>query len=312
MTYLQFLQGYKYKKYYRLYNLIGGDARLRGDALKVLFRKIERGEKRTCSKIWYHLDEIAESPLLILHDSAFDIRVLVWVPGLLEKEMTQKLLNELPKLSGYSVIVDESMETFPIFHSMYHKSSKGVMVVCSKRPSKDPKVMESFVSLRLNLVLGISVPKTVQIDLTRDDMTISNLFNIFSILEALNKKEICLDDLRQFDLLRGDPETFLVDELFKKGRQEVLRYDFREVIPEKFFRRLYGALILKLRVKSMSNMQSTVASGKLGMGLFHYMQCREEVKKLDFQDLYRRLYLVFSLLRWRKNLGSVYLLLLHW
>ena len=311
MTYLRFLQCYKYERYHRLYGLIGGDARLREDALKVLFRKIERKEGK-CSKIWYHLDEIVESPLLILHESAFDIRVLVWAPGLLEKKMTQKLLNELPKLSGYSVIVDESMEVLPVFRSMYHKSSTGMLIDCSKRPSRDPRIMEMFVSLRLNLVLGIKVPKTVQIDLTKDDMTINNLFNIFSILEALNRREIGLDDLRQFDLLRGNPEAFLVDELFKKGKQEVLRYDFREVIPEKFFRQLYRTLIQKLRVKSMGYMQSTVASGKLGVSLFYYIQCKEEVKKLDFQDLYRRLYLVFSLLRWRDKLGSVYLLLLYW
>lgn len=311
MTYLRFLQCYKYERYHRLYGLVGGDARLREDALKVLFRKIERREGK-CSKIWYHLDEIAESPLLILHESAFDIRVLVWTPGLLEKKTIQKLLDELPKLSGYSVIVDESTEVLPIFRSMYHKSSKGMLIDCSKRPSRDPAIMEMFVSLRLNLVLGIKVPKTVQVDLTKDDMTINNLFNIFSILEALNRKEIGLDDLRQFDLLRGEPERFLIDELFEKGKQEVLRYDFREVIPGKFLGQLYRALILKLRVKSMGYMQSTAAAGKLGVSLFHYIQCRKEVEKLDFQDLYRRLFLVFSLMRWRDNLGSVYLLLLSW
>lgn len=311
MTYLRFLQGYGYGTYYQLYGLVGGDARLREDALKVLFRKIERKEGR-CSKIWYHLDEIAESPLLILHESAFDVRVLVWAPGLLEKKMIQKLLNELPKLSGYSIIVDESMEVLPIFRSMYHKSKTGMLVDCSKRPSKDPDIMEMFVSLRLNLVLGIKAPKPIQVDLTKNDVTIDNLFNIFSILEALNRREIGLDDLRRFDLLRGEPEAFLIDELFKKGKQEVLRYDFREIVPEKFFGQLYRALILKLRIKSMSHMQSTTAAGKLGVKLFYYTQCRKEVERLDFQDLYRRLYLVFSLLRWRNYLGSVYLLLLYW
>jgi len=172
--------------------------------------------------------------------------------------------------------------------------------------------MEMFVSLRLNLVMGIKVPKTVQVDLTKNDMTIDNLFNIFSILEALNRREIGLDDLRQFDLLRGDPESFLIGELFTKGKQEMLQYNFRGVLPEKFFGQLYRALILRLKVKSASSMQPTAAAGKLGLTLFRYIQYKDEVKKMDFQDLCRRLYLVFSLLRWRKQLGSVYLLLLYW
>jgi hypothetical protein len=309
MTYLKFLQVYGYERYYRLYGLLGGDARLREDALKLVLKKIERKEGK-CTKIWYHLDEIADNPLLILHESAFDIRMLVWKKELLKEKTIKKLLNGLPELSGYSVIIDESTEVLPIFRDMYYKSSKGALVDCSKRPSSEK--LQDFVRLRLNHVLGMKVPELVQIDLTKDDMTISNLFNIFSILEALNKEEVGLDDLRQFDLLRAEPEMFLVDLLFKKGKQEVLRYDFREIVPGRFFSRLYWSLIQRLQVKSTSSMQPTVAAGKLDMPLFQYSRSRKEVMKFEFRELYRRLYLVFSLMRWREHLGSVYLLLLYW
>jgi hypothetical protein len=281
--------------------------------LKILLRRIKRTDGES-SNVWYSLDEIADAPLNILHKSGFGVRILVWTPKVLDMnnkddlEVAKQLLSGFEGLSGRSIILDEAGEIGDIFKNIYGKGSKGLMIDCSTKPT----ITEDFIRRRLYSVLGIELSDEVYIDLTRDDMTIDTLFNIFAILEALNKKKIDLDDLRRFDLLRGEPEAFLVDELFKKGRREVLRYEFREVIPEKFFRRLYQALILKLRVKSMSYMQSTVASGKLGMGLFHYNRCKEEVKKLDFQDLYRRLYLVFSLLRWRKHLGSVYLLLLSW
>jgi len=301
------------KARHKVYALVGRELRIQNDVLKILLKRIKRTDGES-SNIWYYLDEIADAPLNILHKSGFGVRILVWKPEVLDMnkkddlEVTKQLLSSFEDLSGRSIILDEAEELRDIFRNIYGKGSKGLIIDCSKKPI----ITEDFIRRRLYSVLGIEPSDEVYVDLTREDMTIDSLFNIFSILEALNKKKIDLDDLRRFDLLRGEPEAFLVDELFKKGRQEVLRYDFREVIPEKFFGRLYRALILKLRVKSMSYMQSTVASGKLGLSLFYYVQCKEEVKKMDFQDLYRRLYLVFSLLRWRNNLGSVYLLLLFW
>ncbi|MCK4497081.1 MAG: hypothetical protein KAU24_02740, partial [Candidatus Aenigmarchaeota archaeon] len=278
-----------------------------------LLKRIKRTDGES-SNVWYYLDEIADAPLNILHESGFGVRILVWKPKILDMDkkddmrVAKQLLSGFEGLSGRSIVLDEAGEIEDVFKNMYGKGSKGLIIDCSKKPA----ITEDFIRRRLCSVLGIDPSDEVYVDLTREDMTIDTLFNIFSILEALHKKKIDLDDLRRFDLLRGKPEMFLVDELFKKGRQEVLRYDFREVIPERFFGQLYRALILKLRVKSMSYMQSTVASSKLGLSLFYYYQCKEEVRKMDFQDLYRRLYLVFSLLRWRDNLGSVYLLLLYW
>jgi len=301
------------KARHKVYALVGRELRIQNDVLKILLKRIKRTDGES-SNIWYYLDEIADAPLNILHKSGFGVRILVWKPKVLDMnkkddlEVSKQVLSGFEGLSGRSIILDEAGEIEDIFKNIYGKGSKGVVIDCSKKP----EITKDFIKRRLVSVLGISPSDEVYVDLTREDMTIDTLFNIFSILEALNKKELDLDALRRFDLLRGEPEGFLVDELFKKGRQEVLRYDFREVIPERFFKQLYRALILKLRVKSMGYMQSTVASSKLGMNLFRYYQCKEEVKKLDFQDLYRRLYLVFSLLRWRKSLGSVYLLLLYW
>jgi len=301
------------KARHKVYALVGRQFRIQNDVLKILLRRIKRTDGES-PNVWYHLDEIVGSPLLILHESGFGVRILVWKPNVLNLEkredvkIVKKLLSGLQELSGRSIILDEAEEIKDVFEDIYGKGSKGLVIDCSTEPT----ITVDFVRRRLSSAMGIIPSEEIYVDLTREDMTIGNLFNIFSVIEALNKKEISLDDLRRFDLLRGEPEMFLIDELFKKGKQEVLRYDFREIVPERFFRRLYQTLILKLRIKSMGYMQSTVASGKLGMNLFYYKQCREEVKKMDFQDLYRRLYLVFSLLRWRDNLGSVYLLLLSW
>ncbi|MBA7649030.1 hypothetical protein ES703_56823 [subsurface metagenome] len=302
------------KARHKVYALVGQELRIQNDVLKILLRRIKRTDGESLN-VWYYLDEIADAPLNILHKSGFGVRILVWKPKVLDMkkkddlEVAKQLLSGFEGLSGRSIILDEAGEIGDIFKNVYGKGSKGLVIDCSKKPT----ITEDFIRRRLYSVLGIEPSDEVYVDLTREDMTIDTLFNIFSILEALNKKKIDLDALRRFDLLRGEPESFLVDKLFKKGRQEVLRYDFREVIPERFFKRLYQALILKLRVKSMSYMQSSDAASKLGMKrVFYYNQCKKEVEKIDFQDLYRRLYLVFSLLRWRNNLGSVYLLLLYW
>lgn len=299
---------------HKVYALVGQELRIQNDVLKILLRRIKRTDGESLN-VWYYLDEITDAPLNILHESGFGVRILVWKPEVLDMkkkddlEVAKQLLSGFEDLSGRSIILDEDGEIGDIFKNIYRKGSKGLIIDCSTKP----EITEDFIRRRLYSVLGIEPSDEVYVDLTREDMTIATLFNIFSILEALNKKKIDLDALRRFDLLRGEPEAFLVDELFKKGRREVFRYDFREVIPERFFKRLYQALILKLRVKSMSYMQSSDAAKKLGMKrVFYYNQYKKEVEKIDFQDLYRRLYLVFSLLRWREHLGSVYLLLLYW
>ena len=302
------------KARHQVYALVGQERRIQNDVLKILLRRIKRTDGESLN-VWYYLDEIADAPLNILHKSGFGVRILVWKPKVLDMkekddlEVAKQLLSGFEGLSGRSIVLDEDGEIGDVFKNIYGKGSKGTLIDCSTKP----EITEDFVGRRLRSVLHMTPSDEVYVDLTREDMTTDTIFNIFSILEALNKKELDLDALRRFDLLRGEPEAFLVDELFKKGRREVLRYDFREVIPERFFKRLYQALILKLRVKSMSYMQSSDAAKKLGMKrVFYYNRCKKEVEKIDFQDLYRRLYLVFSLLRWREHLGSVYLLLLYW
>jgi len=319
MTYLQFLHNFGAPAKHKVYALVGGESRLREDALKVLHRRIENTNKKQGKgdtlRVWYHLDEIKENPLDILHASAFGIRTIVWAPDLVGKETTKKLLDGLSRLSGRSVIVDASSEILPTFREIYKKFSKGVVVDCSKKPDLEMRGLKfgGFVTARL-VVSGIhKIPdKSVLFDLTSEAMTHDTLFNIIFILEALGREELRVSDLHLLGLLRREPETFLVKSLFSRGKQEVLKYSFRGVDSSKFFERLYQELILRLRVKSTSFMKATTASSKLGIRLHRYCEYQKELKKVDYKSLYRRLYLVFSLLRWRAHAGSMYLALLYW
>ena len=315
MTYLQLLRSYGAPANHKVYVLVGGEARLREDALRVLHRRIKNTLGREVLRAWYHLDEIKAAPLEILHESIFDIRTIMWQPDLVAEDVAKTLLKELSVLSGYSIIVDASSEVLPYFTAVYKKFGKGAMVDCSKKPSVEliqGQKFGGFVTARLK-VAGVKLPEIpTLLDLTSKDMTVDTLFNIFSVLEALGEREVRGAFLRQLGLLRRSPETFLVEKLFSQGKQEVLRYSFREVDSKKFFKRLYWGLILRLRVKSTKFMKATIASSKLNISLHHYCEYQKELKKIDYRDLYRRLYLVFSLLRWSSRPESVYLALLYW
>lgn len=310
MNYIQFVRyanSYTAKK---VFALVRGIDYVREDAVQVAlhrFTKILKDDyfQKLLVK-YYYLNEIVDTPFQVTSASQFNVRVLRWVPGLLEQDDAEEVLALLKNLHRFTVIVDPSEEVFSFFRNVYAKGSSGTLVDCGAGTFR-----------QLGIILGRPYVKGIDIpdDISREIEAYTSLqetLNLIRTVEATGWKELTPERLDYLKLLWVDPEKFLVEELFDKGKYGVLPYYLRTIDNVKFFQILLKELIRRLSVKTIKGISFSKNAEDLELDIETFKYYLRELKNQDIRELYRRLFLTLQLMRWGGYENSVLLLLLYW
>jgi hypothetical protein len=140
----------------------------------------------------------------------------------------------------------------------------------------------------------------------------SESFNMVKSLNLVGEKNLNLLTTQKFGLLWTDEERLFVDNLIEKGRGRVLRTNWSGLDAQRTLYLLYRRVHLLLKVKTLLTGYTSEKLAKLGVTQQTYYSLKTVASKLDMHQLYKRLYLVISLFKWRNQKGVLNLLMLYW
>jgi len=323
MNYIQFVRYAKSHTTKKVFAMVRGIDYVREDAVQVALHRFARIfsdehekmlERQPLSQQppeqllvkYYYLDEIVDTPFQVTSASQFNVRVLRWVPGLMKQDDAEELISLLKNLYRFTVIVDPSEEVFSFFQNVYGKGSSGSLIDCGAGTFRQYGII-----VNRPYVKDIDIPD----DIAREIEAYTSLqetLNLIHIVEATGWEQLTCERLDHLKLLWVDPEKFLVEELFDKGKYGVLPYYLRTIDNVKFFRILLKELILRLGVKTIKGASFSKNAEDLELDNRTFKWYRDELKNQDIRELYRRLFLTLQLMRWGGYENSVLLLLLYW
>lgn len=304
--------GEKVPKSRRIYAVVKGEEMVRLDVLRLFERKltkflreVQEDDDKRLTKMVVFLEK-GQDLSRFTYDMSYDLKVFYWKEKILEESVAIDFIERLRNGNSWIVIMDGSNEISDLFKKVCAKRSTGLLIDCSQIPGE----FEEYIPGRLSCGNKVEVQKEALSYLV--ELPYLSLFNIFNVLEALGIENVSMNVLRQFKLLKEDIEAFLVLTLLEKGKRTVLRYNLKNVNGGRFFGLLYWYLVLLLRMKTMADFTSVQASSKLGIKLKQYKEVKELKDKFKLKELYQKLYLVLSLMCWRRKYGALLLLLMYW
>jgi len=309
MTYRQFICSFNCKLKRKVIFLTGGSPEVQRDALSLVVKRIRREQE--AKKVCYYLSDVKSEPFQVLNPSC-GLIVFTWdssklskaeVDNLWEKEIPHQLLEGFSFLPGQVVILNVAADSmfFELFKKVYPKKRyAGCFVDCSVVSSD----IESFIKGRLNFVLGISLDSSALSLLCA--FPYESLFNVFSIMEALQQKEFTGVDLKRLGLPALVLEERLAQGLILRGSSYISSVSLKGVNVRRFLLILCSLLCSILRLKTKERKYSDKAI------LSFYSKYREEIDNLNIEDLYRHLYLTLQAFRWAGHSGGLYVFLNYW
>jgi len=307
MTYYQFIVAFNTEwsgKHRNVIYVCGGSENMHVDVLRILEKRLN---KKKLTKQTVHMTEfVGNEPNPAFLFSLFDLKVILWAPGVLEKSKWNHFLRELQKAYGVTVIIDESGELHDVFKKEYGKGSSGVIVDCRKFPNDLP----GFILLEMGNMAGIRLSDDIIKHLL--DVPFDALYSIFSVLRYLGIQNLGVEEAKKYGILTSNVELIYVKKLMSKGKQAILQYSFDDIDEGRFLRFLCFELIRLLRLKTMTDRTMVMAQElKIPYPVFknYYLPLAD---RLDLQTLYNRLNLVLTLLTWSKMPGISTMLLVYW
>ena len=259
----------------------------------------------------YFLHEIRDSMWQLLSDNFAPIRLLMWQKGLMSQEEAENLLIDLFEMEGKTIIEDNSSELHKIASDEKGRGwSRFLFIDCrvaSSSPLKKDKSLEQMYAYWLTDVENqVSLSPRLLDHFVQSPLLES--FNTIKGLSFLGEKEFNLLSAKKWGLLWVDRERELLHKLLGTGRGAAKKENWRDINTERFFFMLMRELGLLLQVKTMpfGRRETTRLSPQA------LVRLRGLAKKQTLRELYKRLYLVSGLMKWRYHKSSVGLLLLYW
>jgi hypothetical protein len=238
------------------------------------------------------------------------LRVLFWEKGLLDKETAFTFIKDVAYLSmeRKHIFFDASDELYELVREEYKGNLRVRFVDC--RLSEDEKKKQELYNYWFKKIEMVDIsPKMVDY---LSNIPYLESFNLIDIFKLVGEKDFNLLSVQKWGFVWADREKFLVNTLLYKGRIPALREDFKDLNSGRFLMLLMREIDALLKIKTLQRGYSTEKAEKAGLSLGKYYALHDQAEKLNIKDLYKRLYLVVSLLKWRDLPGVVNLLFMYW
>lgn len=266
----------------------------------------------------YFLHEIVDSQWQLLSDRRSPLRLLIWERKLLLQAEAEQFIRDMGEMEGKTIIIDDSSELHDMFSTERLESGKtfrnwtrGLLIDCrlTSSPLTEEKRLKEAYTFWLQEVEKIKLSPRLLRHFV--DSPILESFNTIKGLSLLGEKDFNVLTAYKWGLLWVDRERELIQKLLVKGRAAAKKEDWRDLNTERFFFMLVRELSTIMQIKTIVVTQKDKFE-KIGVSTPQYYRLKGVAKLHTLKELYRRLYLVSSLMKWRHHASSVGLLLLHW
>lgn len=306
MTYYQFVKTFhaQWPKGKKVVYIFGGSEDLRLSSMKLLEKRLG---KVNLKKSVVYLSDFTKTPKAFLYSIA-DLKVVHWIPKVLEKSLFVSFLRELGKSQGIAVVIDESGELLDAFKKVYPKGSPGVVIDCSKLTQE----VDSLIRLQTWDLAGINLsPEVVRF---LREMPFETLFPIFRVLEQLDVKTITVEEVKKYGLFETNMEQFYAKKMLRDGKSTMFQVRWSNLEAGRFLRSLWRELVRLLRIKTLlGEKRSAIVASELGIPYEYFEKdYRPLAERLDISVLYARMRLVWRVLQWQDYNGAIAILLTNW
>lgn len=313
MNFKRFLSSYNFlneeqklnwTKSTRIFAIVRGNEAVRA----YVSRMIEKGLGSPAKDVMF-LSEVYESLWQFLSYSFKPMKVLFWEKGLLNKEDAVNFIEAVSLLKNRRNIFFDSSDEL---HDLIREKYKG-------------KLRVRFIDCRLPMDSGTKeeMYKHWFVDVEKIDISPKMIeylagipylesFNTMEAFKVAGEEDFNLLSVKKWGFVWSDKEQYLVDKLMYKGRVAALREDLRDLNSSRFLWLLFKEVDALLKIKTMFGHYPTEKAAKAGLSLGKFYALKDKAEKISLNDLYKRLYLVVSLLKWRSYTGVVNLLFLYW
>lgn len=313
MNFRSFLQGYvrlrsvgdaAWGEKTRLFAIVRGKEATRA----YISRMIEEGLGNPSKDVVF-LREIYESLWQYLSFSPKPMRILFWEKDLLDKETASKFIEAVSMIKNrQNIFFDSSDELYKLVREEY-KGKLRVRFIDCRLPSDSQEKARIYKHWFTDIEQGEISPKMVNYLGT---LPYLESFNLLEAFKVVGEKDFNLVSVKKWGFIWADRERFLIDTLLYKGRVAALREDLKDLNTGRFLTMLLREIDALLKIKTLQRGYPTDRAEKAGLSLGKFYALRKRAEKLNLKELYKQLYLVVSLLKWKEFPGVVNLLFMYW
>lgn len=283
----------------------GGSASVRTYVLRLV-----EAEFNMPRKVVYRLPEVEESLWMLFSYLPDTVQVIFWDKNSIEEDELVRMIRAFGTLKQKTIILDSTDEVRNAWGRKDVTRSILRRQINCNLPVTEPEKMGLVYERWFKAVEGFDPsPKLIAHAVSRP---FSESFNMVQSLKLVGEKNLNLLTTQKFGLLWTDEEKLFVDNLIEKGRGRALRTNWSGLDAQRTLYMLYRRVHLLLKVKTLLTGYTSEKLAKLGVSQQAYHMLKKTASKLDMYLLYKRLYLVLSLLKWRTRKGVLNLLMLYW
>ena len=259
-------------------------------------------------KVVYRLPEVEESVWKLFSYLPDTLQIIFWDKNSLDKEELAHMMRSFGRLPQVTIILDPTDEAKSVLVDSVSKSYLRRHIDCTLPSGADEKGVfyERWFSEKEKFDVS---PRLISHAVSRP---FSESFNMIKTLKLVGEENLNLITAQKFGLLWTDEEQYFVDSLISKGRGYVLKTNWRGLDAARTIYLLYLRVHMLLKVKTLQGRYVSEILGKLKLSQHAYYLLKDTAQKLELKVLYKRLYLLSSLLKWRNYDGVLNLLLLYW
>jgi len=282
----------------------GGSASARTYTLRLV-----EAEFNLSRKIVFYLPEVEDSLWQLFSFLPDTLQIIFWSKNSIEEEVLAKMLVGFGRLLQKTVILDPTDEVRKVWGKSKGRSALRRQIDCTM-PISEPDSMEKIYTRWFEGMEGFDAsPRLLEHAISRP---FSESFNMVQTLKLVGEKNLNLITAQKWGMLWTDEEQYFIETLLIKGRGAVLKTAWSGLNASKTLFMLYKRVHLLLKVKTLEMGYTSEKLKKLELSEALYFKLKDQTKKMELKALYKRLYLVTSLLKWRTRKGVLNLLMMYW
>lgn len=261
-------------------------------------------------KIVYHLPEVEECLWKLFLHLPSTLQIIFWDKNSIDEDELAKMLIEFGLLKQKTIILDSTDEVRnALGRDEVPRTALRRQIDCNL-PISELDNMEKIYRRWFEEVEKFDTsPRLLEHAASRP---FSESFNMIRTLKLVGESNLNLITAQKWGMLWTDEEEYFVESLLTKGRGYVLKTPWSGLNASRTLYLLYRRLHLLLKVKTLLTGYTSEKLAKLGVRQQLYFKMKDLAAKLEIKPLYKRLYIVLSLMKWRDQKGVLNLLMLYW
>ena len=261
-------------------------------------------------KIVWRLPEVENSLWKLFSYLPSTLQIIFWDKNSIEEDELARMLVGFGKLKQKTIILDPTDEVRNAWGRPDVPRTVLRKQIDCNLPLSELDLMNEFYTQWFSKIESFDVsPRLIEHAISKP---LSENFNMVKTLKLVGEKNLNLITAQKWGVLWTDEEQFFVDNLINKGRGRVLNTPWSGLDASRTIYLLYTRVHLLLKVKTLQTGYTSQKLEKIGVKKGLYFQLKASAEKMELKTLYKRLYLVASLLKWRNQKGVLNLLLLYW